>query len=306
MFKFITQNFGYKLASIVLAIFVWAIVQGEEIVELNKKLVVRIRVPNDLILKEDPYFELDATVKGPRFIMGDLLERPDIETTLFVRKTDRGKVRLRISRSNFLDWDDRIRLQVHEPSTIEFFVDEKVTQKLPIREILQGAPAEGYLVEKVSIEPKVVEVTSLKSELKATKELITETLDITGIQQSKSFETKILARGLSRAELSEATVTVNLKVGEAKENRKFSRIPVSVVGAKNVSGLKPPFVTIEIQATPGILSVISPSDLRAIVDLAGFRPGRHEMEVQVKIPADTVLIDTFPQKVVVRIPGMKR
>jgi YbbR domain-containing protein len=297
----ITNNFWYKVAALALAILIWAIVQGDEILELNRTVHIKIIAPEDHIVRESAIPPLNATIKGPRILMGELIGQRDLTATIRLQPHEIGELRLRVTRENFSDWDERVTLIVHEPSNVSVFVDEKQSADLPIREVLQGAPADGYIVEKVTIKPKSVSVTGLKSELKKIKEVITEPLDITGIQQSKNFEAKIVAHGLTRAELSESTATVSLQVGVSKENKKFAAVPITIVGSTNGVTVRPKYVTIELQGTPAILNFIKPTDLRAMVDISNLPAGRHDREVQVKIPTDTALIETNPDKVSVYI-----
>ena len=42
LLKRLVSNFGYKLTALVLATLVWYIVQGEEVLEVNAKLDVRV------------------------------------------------------------------------------------------------------------------------------------------------------------------------------------------------------------------------------------------------------------------------
>ena len=66
------------------------------------------------------------------------------------------------------------------------------------------------------------------------------------------------------------------------------------------------FVSIVIQGTPGVLSFVNKEDLRAFVELTNMPPGNHEKEIQVKIPPNTVLIETFPQKGNIHISNRKK
>jgi YbbR domain-containing protein len=82
---------------------------------------------------------------------------------------------------------------------------------------------------------------------------------------------------------------------------------VEVVGSEYLTAVKPRFVSIIIQGTPGVLSFVKRSDLEAFVEARELEPGKkHNRVVQVKIPPDTVLIETFPQSATVEIYNQKR
>jgi len=301
MSEIIFKNFWYKVTAILLATLIWAIVQGEEVMELERQVSVRVLVPEAKVIRGDNVVYLDATVRGPRILLGNMNQKQNIQAVLRIPEAASGDVRYRISRENIPGWDDRISIQFHEPASVSLFVDEKATAELPIREVLQGAPNDGFTVEKVTVTPEVVSVTGLKSELKKVKELLTEPIDVTGLAQSKTIEIPLQVQAFSNAELSVPSISVALQIGEAKKNRRFENIPVSVVGGAvaPLPRLKP--VSIEIQSTPSILNSVSEADLAAFVDVSGLEPGKFDKDVQVKIPSDTVLIEVNPKAVQIQV-----
>ncbi len=72
--NFIFHNFFYKLAAIVLAMIVWGIVQGEEVVEFNRRIKVSIQVGDGFAIKGKPYRFVEATLRGPRVLLGEICE----------------------------------------------------------------------------------------------------------------------------------------------------------------------------------------------------------------------------------------
>lgn len=302
--NFFFNNFWYKLGSVVLAILIWAIIQGEEILERDAKLNVMLEVGNGMKIKGETVIVKDVTIRGPRVLMGELQGGP-LEAR--IRLPSRvGPIRVRVGKEYIKNWNDRLKLTVHD-AYINTFIDDIATKTLPIREVIQGAPADGYFVEKFTLKPNAVSVNGLKSELKKIKEILTEPIDITGLQQSKTLEVDLVPPPtFAKEDLSAESTKVTFQIGESKTNRNFGSIRVDVVGTNYETEIKPVFVSIEIQGTPGVLSFVKRADLRAFVDVSGLAPGNHQREIQVKIPSDTVLIETFPEKVNVQIFDRKK
>ncbi len=301
MSELVFKNFWYKITAVLLATLIWAIVQGEEIMELERQVSVRVLVPDAKMIRGESVVYLDATVRGPRILLGNMNQKKNIQAVLRIPDGASGDVRYRISRENIPGWDDRISIQFHEPASVSVFVDEKATAEFRIREVLQGAPNDGFTVEKVEVTPEVVSVTGLKSELKKVKEMLTEPIDVTGLTQSKTIEIPLQIQPFSNAELSFPSVSVALQIGEAKKNRRFENIPVSVVGGTVSPTLKIKSVAIEIQSTPTILNAVNEADLAAFIDVSGLEPGKFEKDVQVKIPSDTVLIEVNPKAAQIQV-----
>lgn len=299
------RNFQYKISAVILACLFWYIVQGEEILEINRRIVVNIKVPDGYMIKGPETRIKDATLRGSRVLLGDFSTKP-LEATIRIAEGKTGQLRYRIDKEYIRNWDNRLKLTVHDPY-ITVFVDEKMSRTVPIREFLKGVPGDGYIIEKTTIKPSTVTVTGLKSEVSKINEVLTEPIDVENLQATKSFEAKLMAQDIPKSGLSLDKVQVSLLLGEKKVNKRFGSVPVEVVGSEYLTAVKPRFVSIVIQGTPGVLSFIKRSDLEAFVEARELEPGKkHNRMVQVKIPPNTVLIETFPQSATVEIYNQKR
>lgn len=304
-FASLVRNLPYKLAALVLACLFWYIVQGEEILEINRRIQVTIRVPDSYAIKGPQVRFKDATLRGSRVLLGDFSTKY-LEATIEIPEGKTGLLRYRIDKEFIKAWDPRIKLTVHDPY-ISVYVDEKVSKKVPVREFFKGVPADGYIIEKSVIKPNFVTVNGLRSEVNKIEEVLTEPIDVENLAANKTFETHLVAKEVPPSGLSIDKVSVTLTVGEKKINKRFGSVPVDVVGSDRLASVKPRFVSIVIQGTPGVLGYIKRTDLEAYVDLSDLEAGKKYIRpVQVKIPPDTVLIETFPQTANVEIYNQKR
>jgi len=302
----IFHNFLYKLAALILGAFAWYIIQGEEILEINHHIQVSIIIPDGLMIKGSTTRIKDATLKGPRVLLGDLTSNKiPIEARVYLQKDKKGKIRILLGKQHLLNWNDRINVTIHD-AYLNIFMDEKVTRTLAIKEYFQGVPAEGYIIEKASLKPNSVTITGLKSEVRKLKHIITLPINIDGIQQTKSIEADLALSDLPISDASTEKVTVNVQVGEKKVNKRFGSIPIEIEGSAYASNVKPRYVSIVIQGTPGVLTFVKRSDLRAFLDARELSPGRYEKKINVQIPPDTSLIETFPENANIELLKEKR
>lgn len=291
------NNLGFKLLSVFLATVIWGIVQGEQIQEVNREITVVLAVPENYLIRGETVLTKAATIRGPRVLM---LEAPtNLEARINV-PPKAGKYKVRIDKDALRGWNDRLQLTVHDPF-VALVVDEKITRSIPIKEVLQGVPAEGVIIEKVTLKPRVVNVTGMKADVLRIKQVATEPIDISGINQSKTLEVTLVAVGIPPEALSESHTQVAIQLGDSKVNKRFGSIPVEINGTDLVTKVKPSYVTIVIQGTASTLNFVKRTDLKAFSEAAGRVPGRYDLDVKVKIPPDTVLIETFPEKVSVTI-----
>lgn len=302
--QFIFKNFWYKLGSLALAIFVWGIVQGEEVVERNRRIKITISVANGYAVRGEPVRYLDATLRGPRVLLGEM-NSDYLEAKVYIAAGDTGNIEIPFERRFIKDLDHRIKLTMRD-SYINVFVDERISRDVDIREVLVGAPAEGFFIERVVISPPRIKVTGIKADVLRMDEIPTEPIDISKLNQSKSFEVGLVSGALDPKALETDRVRVKVQLGDSKINKRFSAIPIEVVGSEYAAEVRPTNVSIVIQGTPGVLSFVNREDLRAFVELTNMGPGRYEREIQVKIPPDTVLIETSPAKGMVEVFSHKK
>lgn len=297
------NNLPYKISAMFLASVIWYIVQGEEVLEINRKMQIILQVPAGYVVKGGNVRYKDVTLKGPRALLGNFSSRP-IEARIKVTTEGPGEIRYRIDKEFIYNWDNRIRLTVHDPYLM-IFVDEQLTKRIPVKEYFQGLPAEGFIIEKAVIQPPNIVITGLKSEIQNLQHILTDSIDISGLQKSQRFEIPLKTKGLEAA-LSADKVKVYLQVGEKRVNQRFEHIPIDIEGATDLAAsVHPLTASIVIQGTAGVLNFLKVGDLRAFVDITGLPIGSKEKKVQVKIPPDTILVETIPSNVLVDLQDKK-
>lgn len=303
IFRRLFNNFWYKLLSLALAVLVWGMIQGEQILELNREIDVNIVVPEGMAARNEAVRVKAATVRGPRVLMTEIPER--FEADIIVPKGVLGKYRVRIDKDDIRKWNDRLQITIHDPF-VTLYVDEKVSRTVPVKEVIQGSPADGFFMRNVNVKPKTVVITGLKGDISKIKNVNTEPIDITGLQENRSFETEIVPPGgLTDIDFSVRRVNVSIELADSMENKRFAPIPIEVVGGEYDARIRPKFVSIVVQGTPNTLNFLKNTDFKAFVEGSNLGPGEYERDIKVKIPADTVLIENFPEKAHVSVSGKK-
>lgn len=288
----IFRNWFYKLVALSLAAAFWYMIQGKQILEINKKIVANIHTPEGTVVNGPKKILKDATLRGPRVVLGYLKDQ-DLEANIYIAQSTPGIYRVRINADHFANWDRRAKITVHE-AAVNISIDQIADKTVPVRELTKGSPADGYIIENISIQPSSIKISGPKSIVDSIEELNTSLLDITDIQQSKAFQTRVDVSGFESLNLSSDQVVINFQVTEKRVNRSIANVPIEPQGTGYKATFKPGFITIIIQGTPGVLNFVKKNDLRAFVDLEDLRPGMYEKPVKVKIPPETVLIETSP------------
>ncbi|SMF69881.1 CdaR family protein [Pseudobacteriovorax antillogorgiicola] len=303
LLQLLVRNFWFKLLSLFLALLVWGIIQGELVHEESKEIRVNLQLPPGYTIRGDVTRTKAAMVRGPKVWMIDV---PKILVAdVAVPSGKQGRIRLRLDKGKVKGWNERLSLVIHDPY-IEIFVDRQIERTVRIKEILQGTPAEGYIIEKITLDPQIVSLKGVREDLLKVRQVVTEPIDISEIKENRTIEAKLISPGRGINALSAEKVKVFLQVGDSKINKRFGNIPVEIVGSEFLTKVKPSFVSIMVQGTPDILNFIKRSDFKAFIEAQGLRPGRYEQDIKVQIPSDTVLIEAFPEKGIVSILKKKK
>ena len=298
LWRLLSIHFFYKIFALLLAALSWYLIQGREIIEINRQLNVTISVPEGYGVKGAATSSKDATIRGSRAQLARFDNHP-LEAEVRIMRHSSGNYRVRLNKEHVRNWNERVSLTVHEPY-IRVEIDKLIERKLPIEVQLQGVPADNYIVEKNTVEPAEVTVSGLQAAIVKLQKISTLPVDINGLQKNKSFVVG-LAGSESGLTHSVQKVTVILQVGEKKVNKTFSGVAVEVVDGFYPTKIKPRTVAITVQGVPAVLRFIDSGAFQAFVDVGDLIPGKHERKIKVKIPEETVLIDIKPANAFVEI-----
>ena len=298
LWQLLSANFFYKILALLLAVLFWYLIQGREIIEINRRIDVRITVPDGIGVKGKVTLSKDATIRGSRAHLARFDNDP-LEAEVRINHRRTGSYRVRLNKEHLHNWNEQVSLTVHEPY-IQVELDKLIQRQLPVEILLQGVPATNYIVEKTTVKPATVTATGLQAELVKLQKISTLPVDINGLQKNKSFVVG-LAGTESGISHSVQEVTVTLQVGEKKVNQTFKGITVEVVDGFYPTVVKPRAVAITVQGVPAVLNFIDSDAFQAFVDVGDLSPGRHERKIKAKIPEETVLIEISPASAFVDI-----
>jgi len=173
------QNVALKVVSVVLAALLWLIVSGEQTVERVLRIPLEYtNIPAQLELVGDPPTVVDVRVRGSSGTLGRL-SSGEMAAVLDVRSPRPGQRLYHLTGSDVRTPFGVDVVQV-TPSSIALFFERSSAKTVPVVPVLEGQPADGFMVDKVTADQPKVEIVGPASSLKLLASAVTEAVSVQG------------------------------------------------------------------------------------------------------------------------------
>ena len=213
--SWLLDNLGLKLLSVVLAVFLWAVVVGEQKVEVTLNVPLDIKaLPRHLVVTNEPTDVLEVRVRGPKTLVSTLSP---------------SEVVLEGMSRNFVEGENLIAVRpemVHVPRGIEvvdvsphrvrMVLDAIVEREVEVSPRVEGKLAKGYVVKGVASSPPRIRITGPRSDLQRLARVYTLPINLEG--RSTSFTTRAMLEPVARRvrSLDDTPIIVAVDIGTAK------------------------------------------------------------------------------------------
>ena len=274
-----------KIASLVLAFFVWMYLRTEETGLGAFSVPLEIEgVPPELALGGEVLDAVGVRVRAP-------------EATLQTLSPGRFSARVRLSnpRPGELELPltpEMVRAPIGvevvrvEPASLKLRLEPMISREVPVVARFRGEPASGYERGGQQVSPDKVIVLGPESEVRQVREAVTEEVDIGG--RSSSFEAPVMVSadrsGARVAGVQTAMVRVDIR--ERRVTRTYAGVPVtpSVPAGRSYQAVyEPQTVTVVLEGTRAALDRVGPDNIRAVLDLEGMSPREAAYSVRPRI-----------------------
>lgn len=209
--KWLFRNFGYKVLAAGVALLLWGVSHGTKPIEKGFDVPITLSgVPNDLVVTEQSTEAVNIRVKGSRAVLRSV-SVADIEYAVDLSGAKPG-VTLHEVDTGAVGLPRGAEIVSRSPSSIDFTLEPRGTKAVKVRPDLAGEPAEGFAVGAVEVEPLRVRITGARREVLRLSEVVTETIDITGANQTLERAVRPLLVGPHLWLEDEGTIKVRIEV----------------------------------------------------------------------------------------------
>jgi len=179
----IFENWLLKLISLAFAVVLWFFVMGESRMEVNHIVPLEyVNLPEGLMIANEVPTSVALRINGPRALQVNL-DPEDIGLRVDLEDLSAGVTSFK-RLDETLDIPGGLKITRISPSYVDVKLERVRERDVPVRVVLTGDPAPGFLVKSVKADPDRVVVIGAESEIKGVSEVVTEGVDITNVQEN--------------------------------------------------------------------------------------------------------------------------
>lgn len=275
------RNIGLKILALAIATLLWVTMAGEHVVERIVRVPLEMQNrPERLELTGNPPDEVEVQLKGSSGLLsrlqdGDVVAILDLESArpgsrLFHLRTDQVRAPFGVSVSQVI------------PQTISLAFELGHSRVVPIRADVEGEPAPGFVVGRVTVSPSSVEVVGPSSDVHALRDATTEPVSIDGASETVEAQVTVGVDDSALRLREPVTATVTVEIVPAPVERTLSDIgiqPRNLPDGRSAEILGT--VAVAVRGGRDLMSALERSQIVAFVDLAGLGPGRYNLPVRI-------------------------
>jgi len=213
--NWITENLGLKVISVLLAGFLWYLVNftGSSEVAVEVPITFEGIPANHELLWESSKTATVWLAGRERIIRGIV---PDMVTAVLdLSHSKAGESFYPLNISNLRLPHHVSAIKVY-PTVIRVLLEEIISKKLRVVPKLAGHPANGFVIDSVDIIPETIIAEGVKRFLEDEKDVVTKLVNIEGISRDTKVETKLDMKGMGYR-IDSDTVTLTIKLRHKEE-----------------------------------------------------------------------------------------
>lgn len=258
-----TENPLIKAGSLFVAILAWLYVQGGQVTEVKVRATVdwnRI-LPPGLATAEPLPQTVALSVKGSRSATRRA-QRGEVSLTADLTKLKAGEHEIETASLEVRGMPPGVSVIGFVPPNVHLVLDEEIPRKVRVKPVTVGEPAEGFIVEKLAIEPTVVEVRGPRVVLSDLFEVPTHPIDVSRLTADLEEPVELdLPFAVERASGPEVRVRVDIE--PVVERRSFDDVRLAVMDPAYKTTIQS--VDLVLQGPAAAVRAISSDDVAALI-----------------------------------------
>jgi YbbR domain-containing protein len=276
------RQLGLKILAIALAALLWLTVAGEHVVERSLRVPLEFRnIPEALEIVGNTPDTVDVRLRGSSAVLSRL-QSGEIVAVLDL-STARSGSRLFHIRNDEVRAPFGVEVSQVVPATLALELEKSARRKVPVVPPIEGDPAPGFVVGRVTSDPATVEIVGPDSHVRQVAEATTEPVSVKDAKTSvrDGVTIGVVDGSVRLTQAKSANVTV--EIWPAPVERRMPDVPVRWrnLGTGLRAQVSPQLVHVMVRGSKDPLAALRGDSVQAFVDLAGLGSGRYNLRVQV-------------------------
>jgi YbbR domain-containing protein len=208
MKKIFLENLGLKIASVLLAIVLWIFVTSRGQSEMSIDVPLEFsNIPLGLEMVNHNIKMVTLTIKGQEGLIKNL--RPsDVRVSIDLSQAKKGEGVYYVQRDD-IKIPHGLTVTSIDPSTVRVMTAETVTKIARVIPVVAGEPQRGYHIKSIEVAPQTVIIEGIRSEIERIRNLKTEPVDVTGVNETFTQDVKL---DLAGRNVRSKTTVVSVRV----------------------------------------------------------------------------------------------
>jgi len=191
----IFDNWGIKLVSLVFSVTLWFYVTSKGKTEMTLTVPLELRnTPYHLAVVGSVTGYVDVRVQGQERLLRDIAVEKKVGGIIDLSMATAGENVIRISPDN-IRRPSGVAVTYITPSEITVKLEPLMRKALRLTPLLHGAPAAGYRISRIKVEPSRITIEGPASALSVFNKLETLPIDIQGADATVTVDPKIDYQG---------------------------------------------------------------------------------------------------------------
>jgi YbbR domain-containing protein len=281
---YILENTGLKVLALFITAVLWLSVAARfSQTTFNPVPIEFSNLSSDLTLSKYDTVSAKVFLRGPKDVI-DSLRSSDLAVVADLQNVEPGVrvIPLKLDAQRLPPSIDSQNIDI-EPRSVRLTIERLVETELPVQPRLEGEVPPGYEIYGWNINPSKVKVTAAASHMKEISSVSTETVTISGKTSTFSQSVAIDTGSPNVSTMEEnPRVMLTINIGEARKERVFDKVPVTLINATTTAQAEPKFVRLTILGAPSVVDALTLDEIEVTVDYAAALTTNHQAKPEVQ------------------------
>ena len=216
---FATRNFRYKALALASSLMLWGVAHGTADVEKGFDIpVVFTGLSEGLEIVDQNSDVVNVRVRGSRAGLRRMVLE-GFEYAVDVSGARQGSANYEVDLAQ-IEFPRGVKDVSRSPSNLLVTFETRSSRVVRVKPDISGSPADGFELAGVDVEPVEVRIEGARSEIRRRGEVVTETIDVTGLRATEKRTAKV---ALTRPHVwlaKDEPIQVTVRIVPAGERKK--------------------------------------------------------------------------------------